>query len=147
MATNLHLTPVLRICRPLPLLLPVPSWKFMCRLLPLHLHKSIIDLFCLGVKTWFPMSAEQHRLNVFRNKMLQGIIGHKVLGGDNRKIEKIVWREIHNLPPSQNFRAIKSRGVRYAGYFLPKAGMRSGLKMLRCREQTTWKTWVWMGEL
>jgi hypothetical protein len=36
------------------------------------------------------MSAEQHRLTVFRNRMLQGIIGHKGLGGNNWKIEKIV---------------------------------------------------------
>jgi hypothetical protein len=68
-----------------------------------------------GCKTWSLILREEHRLRVFENRVLRGILGPKrdEVTGSWRKLHN---EEVHNLYSSPSIiRMIKSRRMRWAG--------------------------------
>jgi hypothetical protein len=69
-----------------------------------------------GYETWYPILREEHRLRVFKNRVLRRIFGPKLdeVTGGWRKLHN---KEIHNLYYSPSIiRMIKSRRMRWAGH-------------------------------
>jgi hypothetical protein len=84
--------------------------------LKIKIYKTVILLVVLyGCKTWSFTSREEHRLRVFKNRVLRKIFGHK-------REEDGLWRKLYNdefrsLCSSLNIvRVIKSRRMRWAGH-------------------------------
>jgi hypothetical protein len=90
-----------------------------------------------GCETWSLTVREEHKLNVFENRVLRRIFGPKrdrVTGG----WRKLYNEELHNLYSSQTImRIIKSRRMRWAGHVARKC---IGYWWESQREETTRKT-------
>jgi hypothetical protein len=95
----------------------------------------------MGAETWILTLRVEHRLRVFKNRVLRRMFGperEKVIGGWRRLHNE----EFHNLYTSENIvRVIKSRSVRWAGH-VACTGMSNAYKvwLKTLREKTTWKT-------
>jgi hypothetical protein len=85
----------------------------------IRIYKTIILPVALyGCETWSLTLREEHRLRVFKNRVLRRIFGTKrdEMTGDWRKL---LNEKLHNLYSSPNIRVIsmiKSRMMRWAGH-------------------------------
>jgi hypothetical protein len=84
--------------------------------LKVKIYKTIIlPVVLYGCETWSLTMREEHRLRVFKNRMLRRIFGHKrdeVMG----EWKKLHNGEVRNLNSSPDIiRQIKSRKMRWAG--------------------------------
>jgi hypothetical protein len=81
-----------------------------------NIYFSIFPLVLYGCETWSLTLREEHRLRVFKNRVLRRIFGPKrgeVTGGW-RKLRK---EELHNLYSSPSIiRMVKSRRMRWSGH-------------------------------
>jgi hypothetical protein len=81
-----------------------------------RIHKTIILLLVLyGCEIWSLTLRDNHRLNVFENRVLRRVSGPKrdeVIGG----LRKLHNEELHNLYCSSIIRMIKSKRMRWAGH-------------------------------
>jgi hypothetical protein len=82
-----------------------------------------------GCEAWSLTLREEHRLRVFENRVLRGILGLKrdeVIGG----WRKLHNEELHNLYCSPSIiRIIKSRRMRWAGH-VGRMGEKNAYKIL-----------------
>jgi hypothetical protein len=84
--------------------------------LKIKIYKTVIlPVLLYGCKTWSLTLGEEHRLQVFENRVLRKIFGPKTeVGGWWRKLRN---DDLHILYSSPNFvRVIKSRRMRWAGH-------------------------------
>jgi hypothetical protein len=83
----------------------------------IRIHKTIIlPVLLYGCETWSLTLGEEHRLRVFKNRVLKRIFGLKrdEVMGDCRKLHN---EELHNLYSSPNIIImIKSREMKLAGH-------------------------------
>jgi hypothetical protein len=68
-----------------------------------------------GRETWYLTLREEHRLKVFKNRVLRRIFGPKrdEVTGERKKLHS---EELHILYSSPNISQIKSRKMRWAGH-------------------------------
>jgi hypothetical protein len=91
----------------------------LSRNVKVKIYKSIILTVVLyGCETWSLTLREEHRMRVFEIRFIRIIFGSKrdELTGEWRKFHS---EELHNLyspPPTNNFRQIKSRRLRWVGH-------------------------------
>jgi hypothetical protein len=99
--------------------------------LKITIYKTIIlPVVLYGCETWSLILREEHRLEVFENRVLRRIFGPK---GDEVTGE---WRKLHNeelhdfyaLPSI--IRMVKARGVRWAGHVAPMGEKRNAHRLL-----------------
>jgi hypothetical protein len=94
------------------------SSRLLSGKLKVKMYRTIIRrVVVYGCATWSLTLREEHRLRVFENRVLRGIFGPKgdEVTGEWRKLHS---GELHNLYSSQVIvRQIKSRRIRWAGYF------------------------------
>jgi hypothetical protein len=102
------------------------SFRLLSRNIKVKIYKTIIlPVVLYGCKYWSLTLREEHRLRVFENRVLRGILGPK------RDDVMVRWRklhngELHNLYSSPYIiRHIKSRRIRWAGHV---ARMGEGVK-------------------
>jgi hypothetical protein len=94
----------------------------------------ILPVVLYGCETWSVTLREEHRLRVFENRVLRGILGPKrdEVTGEWRKLHS---GELHNLYSSPDtIRQIKSRRMSWAGHV---AHMGEGRNVYRFR----WESW------
>jgi hypothetical protein len=105
------------------------SSHLLSRSIKVKIHKTIIlPVVLYECGTWSLTLREEHRLRVFKNKVLRRIFGPKrnEVTGEWRKLHN---GELHILYSSPDIiRQIKSRRVRWAGHV---AGMGEGRNMYR----------------
>jgi hypothetical protein len=91
--------------------------RLLSRNLKVKIYKTIIvSVVLYGCETWSLTLREEHRLRVFENRVLRGMIGPKrdEVTGEWRKLHS---GELHNLYSSPDIvRQIKSRRMRWAGH-------------------------------
>jgi hypothetical protein len=83
-----------------------------------------------GCGTWSLTLREEHRLRVYKNRVLRRIFGPRrdKVAGDWRKLHN---EELHNLYFSPNrIRMIKSRGMRWTGHVTRMREMRNAYRIL-----------------
>jgi hypothetical protein len=94
----------------------LPS-RLLSRNVKVKIHKTIIlPVVLYGCETWFLTLREEHRLRVFKNRVLRRIFGPKrdKVTGEWRKLHSEV---LHNLYSSPDIiRQVKSRRMRWAGH-------------------------------
>ncbi|KDR20683.1 hypothetical protein L798_05094 [Zootermopsis nevadensis] len=82
-----------------------------------------------GCETWSPTQREEHRLQVFQNRVLRRIIGSK-------REDDGAWRKLHNDELKNMYsspsivRVIKSRRMRWAGHVACMDGTRGVHRVL-----------------
>jgi hypothetical protein len=93
------------------------SSHLLSRNLRVKIYKTIIlPVVLYGCETWSLTLIEEHRLRVFENRVLRGILGPK------RDEVTGEWRKLHNgellnfYSSRDIFRQIKSRRMRWAGH-------------------------------
>jgi hypothetical protein len=93
----------------------------------MRIYKTIIlPVILYGCETWSLTLREEHRLRVFRNKVLRSIFGpksDKVTGGW-RKLHNEELRDLYSSPSI--IRIIKSKRMRWAGNVARMGEMRIG---------------------
>jgi hypothetical protein len=93
------------------------SSRLLSRDVKVKIRKTIIlPVVSYGCETWSLTLREEHRLRVFKNRVLRRIFGPKRDGvtGEWRKLHN---GELHNLFSSPDIiRHIKSRRMRWAGH-------------------------------
>jgi hypothetical protein len=98
----------------------------LSRNIRVKIYKTIIlPVVLYGCETWSLTLREEHRLNVFENRVLRRIFGPKrdEVTGQWRKLHS---GELHNLYSSPNIsRQIKSRRMRWAGHVACMGGGRN----------------------
>jgi hypothetical protein len=101
----------------------------LSRNVKITIYKTVLlPVVLYGCETWSLTLREVHRLRVFKNRVLRGILGSKrdqVIGG----WRKLHNEELHNLYRSPSIiRIIKSRRMRLAGHVgrIGRKGMRIG---------------------
>jgi hypothetical protein len=86
----------------------------------LEIYMCVLEIVLSECEIWYFALTEEHRLRGFENRALTGIFRHRkeeVTGG--RK--QLNNEELQNLYSSRNtFRAITSRGMRWAGHVARK---------------------------
>jgi hypothetical protein len=83
----------------------------------MRIYNTIILLVILyGCETWSLTLREEHRLRLFKNKVLRRIFGRKrdEMTGGWRKLHNEELRDLYSLPSI--IRIIKSRRMRWAGH-------------------------------
>ena len=105
------------------------SSRLLSKNLKIKIYRTIIlPMVLYGCKTWSLTLREERCLRVFENRVLRRIFGTR------RDEVTGEWRKIHNeelndlYPSSNNFRVIKSRRMRWAGY-VACMGKQRGLYM------------------
>jgi hypothetical protein len=97
----------------------------------IKLYKTIIFLVVLyGCETWSVTLREEHKLRVFKNRVLRRIFGPKrdgVMGGW-RKRHNEALHNLYSLPII--IRIIKSRRMRWAGYVAQMGEKRNVYRLL-----------------
>jgi hypothetical protein len=89
---------------------------------------TILTVVFYGCETWSLILREEHRLRMFRNRVLRRIFGHKreyVIGG----WRKLHEAELHNLYSLQSI-IIKSRRMRWAGHIACRQETRNAYRVL-----------------
>jgi hypothetical protein len=76
----------------------------------------ILPVVLYGCETWSLTLKEEHRLRVFENRVLRGIVGPKrdVGTGECRRLHIEELRDVYSSPSI--IRIIKSRRMRWAGH-------------------------------
>jgi hypothetical protein len=105
------------------------SSRLLSRKLKVKIYKTIIvPVVLYGCETWSLTLREEHRLRVFEDRVLRGILEHKgdEVIGEWRKLHN---GELHNSYPSPDIiTQIRSRRMRWAGHV---ARMGAGRNMYR----------------
>ena len=93
------------------------SSRLLSKKLKVKTYKTIVlPVVLYGCETWSLILREEHRLRVFKNKVLRKIFGDKrdEITGEWRKLHNA---ELHALYSSPNIiRGLKSRRLRSAGH-------------------------------
>jgi hypothetical protein len=107
------------------------SSRLLSKNIKIRIYKSIIlPVVLYGCETWSLTLREEHRLRVFKNRVLRRIFGPKrdEVTGEWRKLHN---EELHNLYSSPNIiRTIKSRRMRWAGHVARMGEYRNAYRIL-----------------
>jgi hypothetical protein len=99
--------------------------------LKIRIYKTIIlPVILYGCETWSLILREEHRLEVFENRVLKRIFGRKrdEVTGEWRKLHN---EELHDLYSLQSIiRIIKARTVRWAGHTARMGEKRNTYRLL-----------------
>jgi hypothetical protein len=93
--------------------------------LKIRIYKTIVlPVVLYGCESWFLTLREEHRLEVFQNRVLRRIIGPKrdEVTGEWRKLHNGELRDLYSSPSI--IRIIRSRRMRRAGHVAPRMGRR-----------------------
>jgi hypothetical protein len=99
--------------------------------LKIRIYKTIIlPLVLYGCETWSLTLREEHRLRVFKNRVLRRIFGSKrdEVTGEWRKLHNEELRDLYSSPSI--IRIIKSSRMRWAGYVARMGEKRNAYRLL-----------------
>ncbi|KAJ4446228.1 hypothetical protein ANN_12922 [Periplaneta americana] len=109
----------------------VLSSSLLSKNLKVRIYKTVVlPVVLYGCETWTLTLRAEHRLRVFKNKVLRKIFGSKrdEVTGEWRKLHNA---EVHALYPSPDIiRNIKSRRLRWAGHVARMGESRNAYKVL-----------------
>ena len=107
------------------------SFHLLSKKLKVSTYKtSILSVVLYSCETWSLMLREEHRLRVFKNKVLRKIFWAKrdEITGEWRKLHNA---ELHSLYSSPNIiRTLKSRRLRWAGHVARMEHSRNAYRVL-----------------
>jgi hypothetical protein len=96
-----------------------------------RIYKTIIlPVVLYGCETWSLTLREEHRLRVFENRVLRGILGPKrdEVTGEWRKLHNEELRDLYSS--TSIIRIIKSRRMRWAGHVARMGEKRNACRLL-----------------
>ena len=107
------------------------SSSLLCKYTKIKIHSTtVLPVVLYGCASWSLTLREEHRLRVFRNRVLRERFGHK------RDEETGEWRRVHNeelfdLYSSTNIvQVIKSRRMRWVGCVVNRGARRGTYRVL-----------------